>query len=84
MGACESPQKGVCQGIFDRARERGEDTLGFDRNELSKRLDIHACRAEYTRKMYVVYEAQGCGNSRLYRCRNERRGEVYDKEFSCV
>lgn len=69
----------IVREYFERARERGEDALVFERNELSKRLDIHACRAEYAREMYAVYEAEGCGNGQLYRCRNERRGEVYDK-----
>ena len=58
--------------------ERGETALVFEQ-KLSKRLDIHACRAEYAREMYAVYEAEGCGNGRLYKCRNERKGDVYDK-----
>lgn len=27
----------------------------------------------------IVYESESCGNSNLYKCRNERKGEVYDK-----
>ena len=72
-------RENVVREYFDRAREQGENALVFDRKELSKRLDIHACRGEYTREMYAVYEADGCGNGGLYRCRNERRGDVYDK-----
>ena len=72
-------RENIVREYFDRAREQGENALVFDRRELSKRLDIHACRAEYAREMYAVYEAEGCGNGRLYRCRNERRGDVYDK-----
>ena len=72
-------REGIVRYFFDRARERGENALVFDRRELSKRLDIHACRGEYTREMYAVYEAENCGSGRLYKCRNERRGDVYDK-----
>ena len=42
-------------------------------------MDIHACRAEYARDMYAIYESEGCGNGNLYKCRNERRGDIYDK-----
>ena len=69
----------IVREYFDRARERGEDELVFPKGTLSNRVDIHACRAEYARDMYSVYESENCENGILYICRNERKGEIYDK-----
>jgi hypothetical protein len=69
----------IVREYFDLARERGEDALVFPKGTLSNRVDIHACRGEYARDMYQIYESENRGNGNLYKCRNERKGDVYDK-----
>lgn len=64
---------------FSQAREHGKNAFLFERGELDHHVDVHACRAEYSRMSYEQYEHEGCSTGRLYRCRNERYGEVYDK-----
>jgi len=64
---------------FADARNRGENALLFERGELDHHVDVHACRAEYARMAYEQYEREGYETGRMYRCRNERYGDVYDK-----
>jgi len=64
---------------FDEARERGEEARLFTKGELDHHVDVHACRAEYARMSYEQYEHEGYASGKLYRCRNERYGDVYDK-----
>ncbi len=64
---------------FEEARERGEDALLFPKGTLDHHIDIHACRAEYARASYDQYESDGRASGKLYCCRNERYGEIYDK-----
>lgn len=64
---------------FAEARSRGENAPLFERGELDHHVDVHACRAEYARMAYEQYEREGYATGQLYRCRNERYGEVYDK-----
>ena len=64
---------------FSKARKHGETARLFPKGALDHHIDIHACRAEYARAAYDRYEAEGYATGRLYRCRNERYGEVYDK-----
>lgn len=68
----------IAREFFDEAKARGEHALLFP-DGIAKRLDIHACRAEYARDMYAIYESEGCGNNQKYICRNERKGDIYDK-----
>lgn len=63
---------------FEQARERGEEEKLFDEN-IDHHIDVHACRAEYARMCYALYEAEGAASGKLYRCRADRLGDVYDK-----
>lgn len=68
----------IVKEYFGEARERGEDALLFPKL-ISNRVDIHACRAQYARDMYAVYDSEGYSNGKKYICRLERYGDVYDK-----
>ena len=38
-------------------------------------------RARYANDLYSYYEGQGVASGKLYHCRKERAGQVYDKEI---
>lgn len=52
----------------------------FPKAYVPKNLDIHACRAEYATRLYRQCEQSGEHSSgKLYRCRKDMAGRVYDR-----
>ena len=48
---------------------------------LPKDMPLHYLRARYANDLYSYYEGQGVASGKLYHCRKERAGQVYDKEL---
>lgn len=46
---------------------------------LPKDMPLHYLRAQYAQDLYRYFEGQGVASGRLYYCRKERAGQVYDK-----
>lgn len=63
---------------------RGDTAHGktylFAPDELPAALDIHDCRSKYAMHMYEHYAKRSHRKGKTYRCRLERRGEVFDKD----
>ena len=52
----------------------------FPKGYIPKNLDVHACRAEYATRLYRQCEEKGEHISgKLYRCRKDMAGRVYDR-----
>ena len=63
---------------FREAKTRGEDALLFP-EIIDHHVDIHACRGEYARAAYALYESEGYATGEEYVCEMDRYGDVYDK-----
>lgn len=55
----------------------GEERL-FRKSDLPK-SEIHSYRADYARDLYDYYEGQGYATGKLYHCKKEMKGIVFDK-----
>lgn len=43
------------------------------------KTEVHSYRADYARDLYDYYEEQGFATGKLYRCRKDMAGVIYDK-----
>ena len=46
---------------------------------LPKDMPLHYLRAQYAQDLYHYFEGQGAASGKLYHCRKDRVGDVYDK-----
>lgn len=51
----------------------------FSRSALPKDMPLHYLRAQYAQDLYRYYEARGAASGRVYHCRADRKGKIYDK-----
>lgn len=69
--------------IFARYAAKGVVTGGkqrlLPRKAMPENMALHRYRAQYARSLYAKYEAEGRASGRLYHCRADRKGQVYDK-----
>lgn len=46
---------------------------------LPKDMSLHYLRAQYAQDLYHYFEGQDAASGKLYHCRKDRVGDVYDK-----
>ena len=55
----------------------GEDRL-IRKSDMPE-TEVHSYRADYARDLYDYFESQGYASGKMYHCRKEMAGVVYDK-----